>query len=433
MVGVRSVVSERGGHFLVHTIKMFLVLFFIIFGFLSAAQREALPEGGESLPPYRQFCETGWPQRLQEHDVIVQYRSPSGERFHVTWNVLGLMYSAFSAVESVLERNFVKGGGRCFVSGDLGGLFQHMKVFVQKNKQVHYQDLPDDYQPLKAPQAAQMFPSGEHKVWKSAVLPSTYFEKREFRVFFVIGRETHCLRCLPSYTRGCGCMKADSALRYAFNKEVTHDFQKDLRERARRKRQELADMMATEGSKVIVRYRTPEDRESSAVWSVHSIISRGGIRLKDLLLDAALHGMSIGYKDNSVRHYAFVGGDLCKILRKELAADIAQGSRVTTDPFKKTELLSVADAKRMQNFTWQIVEGESSRYPQEKGACTLTYAGITLVGMPLVCGRCCEGKLKNPHVTTGRNFLRGLDEHPQEVAQKYCFRVYDSSRKLLWT
>ena len=379
-------------------------------------------------------------QKMEEHCAIVQFYS-NGELYQVRWNTTCLMYNDATSIEAVLERNLLNGcGGKPFFVSD-SELCQLLNA--SRFGLIHYLRLNDrvDFpvyccKPLTLLKAKEMVALDEGKVWE--VLKSgcgfSKFVEGEVRILFPkggfsgvpssardVGELSQVVHALSEvgvdHVLPCSWQNARNSLdpssqRYAqMKKEQTDDFQQELRLRLQEKKLCFLEKMTLWKEKnVVVRYMPEEGQERALIWDVSAVVDRAHQSLMQFLLGCVILGTSLGYiEESEERHFAFINLSINQMLACTLCAALEEGEKVRA--FQGREMLLQRDVIFLPDLVWTVVPQGGLQRTLCPGACSISFVGLTLEGLP------CLNERYFADAIPPRSLAWGFDFDPHERTQ----------------
>ena len=390
-----------------------------------------LAEGcGLAEPSPRSFVVPHLPVEGIEPDVAIVQFFDEGVLYQVRWDTFCAMYNMCASAQMVLERTLLNGDRRGrFVSAEteisvlLTGDERSLKSCLRQHKRVSYDGL--EGQRLREKHVAAMFPDGQAKLWQ--ILPLGYdcaLVDKEVRVWFSAGG----LRCLPTNKKEVSFLVTPGSERLAqIQEEDSESFVADLKKCARKELRALQEASKKDGGLIVVRYVNRKGLERCSAFRGDSIYGTKAQTLNVFLHDCVLQGTFKSYLDNVKKHYAFVNESLCDVVTSEFVFCVEFNHMVEDVPGKRS--LDSEDLRACPRMAWMVVPQGSLQRPRERCTISLTFAGVSLEGHPLVDVNCGLSGL------TPRNYLWALsydDCARLRLVGESWYPLLVRPRRLIW-
>ena len=363
---------------------------------------------------------------LEEHEVCLQFRSPSGALHRLIWDISGFVTSSGAATKAVLERNLLN--GRCGQVIDGSEIYDLLfndnlsvaycltsgadLIFVDDEEDANVLRVKrvPDYLKFRCSKALTvdiqslegMFPKGTYKKWR-VLAPGWPVEcaDGELQILFDKGGYS-CEDALEEEV--VAHLERSSPRAVQMRQEVQEPFVTKLRALATERKRSLEEKTQGNDAKIVVKYMDSRHRLFGVEWDGKDVLDSKNRSIGAFLRYCILLGTSLGYTDeDEVRHYAFASYNLTrKVLRAFLGFDLVCDVRVK--PLEEMPLLTASMFRALDLYGWTV----SSQMPCSygPGSLSITFGGMTLKGTPMVRKNC---RVWGDLMVFPRSFLWGLE------------------------
>ena len=346
-------------------------------GMSSLSKKEVLSDADvfDPPPPYAP---------VDARTMLLQFKSPKEGLCQVALNTYGVLYNSSCSFETVFDMQFALGDekGVLVCSETTLDLLitQRVALFIKQNKGIYS---CGGVTPLSLNCLAEAFPQGKSRQWR--VLPleaagESLFEGEvrivcDKGVFSSLGFVEKAL----SVEMQPGLLPPGTKRWFQVKEEKTEAFVERMRTLAYNQRRALEQNAIAQDGEVIIRYVEPSGRERAVAWDSWGVLDGNNRTLMNFLISCSLQGTFLGCSEEKLRYYAFVNDDIAKALCTSLALDILKNERVSS--VKGRDRVKTEDLWSLPQMAWTVVPGAPLSL-HCLGACSITFAGITLEGVP---------------------------------------------------